>query len=80
MFDEPVPPEHCEDVWQAFQVLDTERQVNNGVMGPIPYRAILTFMDENEIADSEGREDFMYLIRQMDLEYRQTVNAKDDDG
>ena len=50
-------------------MLNTERQIGFGAVGPIPYRAIIIYLDENEVEDKEERGDMIFFINEMDAEY-----------
>lgn len=70
-------PEHLADVWVAFQALTTSRQIGFGVVGPLAYRDLLLYLDENGITEKDERDDMLYLLREMDGEYLRHVNARD---
>ena len=77
MLDEPQTPEHLADVWAAFQALTTSRQIGFGAVGPLAYRDMLLYLDENGIGDKDERDEMLYLLREMDAEYLHQVNARD---
>lgn len=51
-----------------------------GAVGPIPFTAMLVWLDEHEIHDKDERSDMIYLIGEMDTEYLRYANARDEDG
>lgn len=77
MLDEPQVPEHLAPVWAAFQALTTSRQIGFGAVGPLAYRDMLLYLDENDIGDKDERDEMLYLLREMDAEYLHQVNARD---
>ena len=70
-------PEHLAPVWAAFRALTTSRQIGFGAVGPLAYRDMLLYLDENAITDKDERDDTLYLLREMDAEYLRHVNAKE---
>jgi len=77
VLDQPEVPEHLAPVWAAFQALATSRQIGFGAVGPLPYRDMLLYLDENGIDAKDERDDMLYLLREMDAEYLRQVNARD---
>lgn len=77
MLDEPQAPEHLAPVWAAFQALTTSRQIGFGAVGPLAYRDMLLYLDENGIGDKDERDEMLYLLREMDAEYLHQVNTRD---
>lgn len=77
MLDEPQVPEHLADVWSAFQTITTSRPIGFGAVGPLAYRDMLLYLDENGIGDKDERDEMLYLLREMDAEYLHQVNTRD---
>jgi len=77
VLDEPQVPEHLADVWSAFQTITTSRQIGFGAVGPLAYRDMLLYLDENGIGDKDERDEMLYLLREMDAEYLHQVNTRD---
>lgn len=54
--------------WGGFAFLSGRRQSGFG-LSPIQYETIITYLNENEIMDSEIREDYSRWIIFLDNEY-----------
>jgi hypothetical protein len=59
---------------EAFSNLSTCRNIGMGI-GPIPYTSILDYAILLEL-DSEGTDDLLYFIREMDNTYLKLENKK----
>lgn len=61
--------------WDAFGVLTTTRQIGQGVLGPIPWTAIMEYCDRYEI-EEEQAERMVAYIRAMDRVYLDHFHKK----
>lgn len=61
--------------WDAFGVLSTERQIGQGVMGPIPWSKIMQYADRYEL-DFDQAERMVAYIRAMDKVYAEHFQSR----
>jgi hypothetical protein len=71
----PVLQEGLDLFWDAFGTLSTCRALGQGVLGPIPWTAIMDFCDRMEIVD-EQRDRMVAYLRTMDKVYIEHFSQK----
>lgn len=71
----PVIDPYLEEIWEAFNILASERNTGFGV-GYIPYSAIIKYLNENGIQEEEERTFYIRLIRHLDGIYVSKCNEE----
>lgn len=62
--------------YDAFIELNTSRLYSFSSEGPIPWHRIEEYLDRKQVTDLDEREEFKFILRKMDEEYRQFVKDK----
>jgi hypothetical protein len=66
-----------EQYWEAFWALISTRPIGFGV-GPIPFTAIVSYMNEIGLSDPDDREDMRKFVQFLDLRYLEYLQEKRD--
>ena len=69
-----MPDPALQTAWRGFWALTDSRQWTMGGAAGIPYSQVTGWLDEMGIFDPEDRDEYRFLIREMDREYREASN------
>ena len=72
----PCPTQWSIGYWLAFQELNSSRNWTQGGATEILYLAKLAWLDENLVWDKDDRDDYLFIINQLDIEYLKQFETK----